>query len=231
MTVTHTETAKFGNGLKRDSVLCEPFFKHNLLSIQRLIKDNNCDVQFFSDYCTVVNRDSQIPLVVGYGNNGLYYLSNAPKKHTATALSASPATPHTPILANNSLDAWHLRLGHAPILKIKQIPHISFTKSGDESKICVTCPMAKFTKLPFNHSESQAKTKFELIHLDIWGPYKECTKGIFRYFLTIVDDKTRYTWVYSLSLKSEDLQTISVFCQYVETHFKKKDKVPQIRQI
>lgn len=222
VTVTHTGTAKVGKDLKLDSVLCVPFFKHNLLSVQRLIKDNNCDVQFFSDYCTVVDRDSQKTLAVGYAKNGLYYLSNASKKHTA--FSASPPLSHTSAISNTPLDTWHLRLGHAPILKIKQIHCLSLTRPNDESKICVTCPMAKFTKLPFNHSESQAKDKFELIHLDIWGPYKECTKGIYRYFLTIVDDKTRYTWVYLLSLKSEALQTISTFCEYVDTHFKKKIK-------
>lgn len=184
-----------------------------------MIKDNNCDVQFFSDHCIVVDRESHQTLAVGYAKNGLYYLSSAPKNHTA--LSASPSAPNAQIVSNNSLDTWHLRLGHAPITKIKQISHIPFT-TCDESKICVTCPMAKFTKLPFNHSESQAQNKFELIHLDIWGPYKECTKGIYRYFLTIVDDKTRYTWVYLLSLKSEALQTISAFYQYVKTHFKRK---------
>lgn len=220
VSVTHTGTAKFGNGLVLDSVLCVPFFKHNLLSVQKLIKDNNCDVQFYSDHCTVVNRNSHKLLAIGYAKNGLYYLSNAPK--TYSALSASPSVPHTPsVPLNNSLDTWHLRLGHAPLAKIKQISEIPFT-TDPKPKICVACPMAKFTKLPFNTSESQAKKAFELIHLDIWGPYKVCTKGNYRYFLTIVDDKTRYTWVYLLALKSEALNTISAFYEYVKTHFPKK---------
>lgn len=159
-TVTHTGTTKFGNGLKLDSVLCVPFFKHNLLSVQKLIKDNNCDVQFFSDHCTVVNRASQKILAIGYAKNGLYYVSNASK--TQTTLSASPSVAHISDSSTNSLEMWHLRLDHAPTIIIKQIPYISFS-SGNESKICVTCPMAKFTKLSFNHSVSQVKDKFELI--------------------------------------------------------------------
>lgn len=220
VSVTHTGTAHFGNGLVLDSVLCVPFFKHNLLSVQKLIKDNSCDVQFFVDHCTIVNRATQKLLAVGYAKNGLYYLTNAPKSHT-TALTVPSPTLHNPVALNVTLATWHLRLGHAHLSKIKLIPDISYTPSS-ESTVCVTCPMTKFTKLPFAASNSQAKSEFELIHLDIWGPYKECTKGTYRYFLTIVDDKTRYTWVYLLSLKSEALKTITAFCQYVDTHFEKK---------
>ena len=41
----------------------------------------------------------------------------------------------------------------------------------------------KFTKLPYSLSESQSSEIFDLVHIDVWGPYKVPTNGKFRYFL------------------------------------------------
>ena len=42
----------------------------------------------------------------------------------------------------------------------------------------------------------------------------------FRYFLTIVDDNSRYTWVIMLHNKSEVHQHIIDFTVFVKNHFK-----------
>ena len=52
-----------------------------------------------------------------------------------------------------------------------------------------------------------AASPFDLIHLDIWGAFHIMTLEGYTYFLTIVDDHTRYTWFYMLKTKSE-VQTI-----------------------
>jgi len=58
--------------------------------------------------------------------------------------------------------------------------------------------MAKFAKLPYALSKSHASACFDLVHIDIWGAYKVPAHGKYRYFLTIVDDHSRATWVYLL---------------------------------
>jgi len=37
---------------------------------------------------------------------------------------------------------------------------------------------------------------FDLIHVDIWGPYFVPSFEGHGYFLTIVDDFSRFTWIY-----------------------------------
>lgn len=101
----------------------------------------------------------------------------------------------------NQCVLWHNRLGHAPFEKLKQIGCIDNTV--DVQGVCLTCPMAKFCKLPFNVSKSCATSAFELIHLDVWGPYRVSTRYKHRYFLTIVDDYSRATWVHLMKCKSE----------------------------
>lgn len=96
---------------------------------------------------------------------------------------------------------------------------------NDNTEICITCPLEKFTKLPFALSESRALEQFELVHMDIWGPYKTPTRGKFRYFMTIVDDCTRHTWIYLIQYKSEALSTLQSFQNYVYTQFQKKIKI------
>lgn len=46
----------------------------------------------------------------------------------------------------------------------------------------------------------------------------------YRYFLTLVDDSTRFTWVYMLKQKSEVLKLIPQFCQFIHTQFNKRIK-------
>jgi hypothetical protein len=68
---------------------------------------------------------------------------------------------------------------------------------------CDICPMAKQTRLPFNMSYISSHASFDLIHCDIWGPHRTHTHSGARYFLTIVDDYSRYTWIHLMKLKSE----------------------------
>lgn len=62
-------------------------------------------------------------------------------------------------------------------------------------------------------------------HVDTWGPYKVCTRGKYRYFLTLVDDFSRVTWVYLLQNKSDYSGTIAMFLSYVRNQFKTNIKI------
>lgn len=61
--------------------------------------------------------------------------------------------------------------------------------------------------------------------MDIWGPIgTESIQGR-HYFLTIVDDYSRYTWVYLLKCKSDTRTCIAHFFNLVSTQFSAKIKV------
>lgn len=236
--ISHTGTLSLPSGLVLQKVLCVPFFRHNLLSVQKLIQDNNCQVQFFPTYCVIMDSVTQQIRGVGKEKHGLYYLvthnnpgNNLPPQssntHHTTSLQASSNTTTSSQIptpnVTNTMDLWHHRLGHAPVAKLKLIPSIEpFIKQ--HKKICLTYPMSKFTKLPFSLSDSHASSPFDLIHIDIWGPYRVASKGKYRYFLTIVDDHSRHTWVYLLQYKSESLATLETFLNYANTHFQKQIK-------
>ena len=56
--------------------------------------------------------------------------------------------------------------------------------------------------------------------MDIWGPYPvESIEG-YKYFLTVVDDHSRYTWVFMLTSKSDAPSIIQNFFTFVYTQYK-----------
>jgi len=100
---------------------------------------------------------------------------------------------------------------------------------------CDICQRAKQKKLSYPNRNNLCSASFDLLHIDVWGPFSEPTVEGFRYFLTIVDDHTRVTWVYLLRLKSDVLTVFPEFLQMVETQFDKRvrcvrsDNAPELK--
>ena len=51
--------------------------------------------------------------------------------------------------------------------------------------------------------KSHQKKPFDLIHCDIWGRYKYSSLSGAHYFLTIIDDYKRFTWIFLMKHKDE----------------------------
>jgi hypothetical protein len=69
--------------------------------------------------------------------------------------------------------------------------------------ICEICPLAKQKWLPFSLSVNKSIEAFQLIHIDIWGPFSVASYSGYQFFLTIVDDYSRFTWLFLMKSKSE----------------------------
>lgn len=62
------------------------------------------------------------------------------------------------------------------------------------------CPLARQIRLSFEASNSRNDKYFNLIHLDVCGAYKAATYNNMKFFLTFVDDYSRWIWVFLLRL-------------------------------
>jgi len=51
----------------------------------------------------------------------------------------------------------------------------------------------------------------------MWGPYALSSIHGHKYFLTIVDDYSRYTWVFPLKQKSEVVKILEDFVVFIQT--------------
>ena len=123
---------------------------------------------------------------------------------------------------------WHYRLGHSSSQRLTLLNNIVFDiKSCKNTKPfdCHICPLAKQHRLPFTHSSSISLSCFDLVHADIWGPYSTRSMNGSKYFLTLVDDHNRCTWVYLLKHKSDASTLIPSFFHMILTQFNVPIKV------
>ena len=79
--------------------------------------------------------------------------------------------------------------------------------------------MAKLKCLPFPFNNKISACAFDLVHMDVQGPYSIPTLDGFKYFLTIVDDATRATWLFSMKSKSIVRLLFQSFYTMVATQF------------
>jgi len=72
---------------------------------------------------------------------------------------------------------------------------------------------------PFILVHLNLKKCFDLIHVYVWGPYSFTSIHGHKYFLTIVDDYSRYIWVFPLKQKSEVVKILKDFVVFIQTQF------------
>ncbi|XP_019228939.1 PREDICTED: uncharacterized protein LOC109210022 [Nicotiana attenuata] len=66
-------------------------------------------------------------------------------------------------------------LGHASLKAMKHISSLQGKINTRQLESCSICPLAKQCRLPFPVSNSKSTAILELVHLDVWGPYKAPT--------------------------------------------------------
>ena len=97
--------------------------------------------------------------------------------------------------------------------------NLLFSNKNDSLASYPVSPLAKQIRQVFPSSNSRISTSFDLVHMDLWGPYKIPTLDKKHYFLTIVDDYSRFVWIYLLKLKSETIVAIKLFFSMIKTQF------------
>ena len=115
--------------------------------------------------------------------------------------------------SNNPTYLWHLRLDHINLKKIDILVKEGLLSSLTIQPLpaCTSCLKGKITKRLFLAKENRSKYVLELIHIDVCGPLNIRAKGSFEYFITFIDDYSRYEYVYLLHRKSEDLKSSKNF--------------------
>ena len=66
----------------------------------------------------------------------------------------------------------------------------------------------------------------DLVFSDVWGPALPSV-GRFNYFVSFIDDYSKFTWIYLLRYKSEVFQCFHDFQSLVERQFNRKIRAMQ----
>ena len=78
---------------------------------------------------------------------------------------------------------------------------------------------------PHKAAEARNLAPLELVHSNLCEMNDELTKGGRRYFMTFIDDCTRFCYVYLLKTKDEALHYFKVYKAEVENQLEKKSSV------
>lgn len=198
--ITHTETVHVSDHLVLHNVLHVESFKFSLLSVNSLLQNHDLSTHVYHDSCFIQDHIWDLTTGRGLLVHGLYILE-----------------PHVNAFYGSLVDGhlWHQRLGHPSYTKLQHIPGIPKVSSPH----CTVCPLAKQRSLPFISNNTLSAQPFDLIHTDIWGPFAiESVEG-YKFFLTIVDDCTRVTWLYMLRNKSEVKTVFPDFLDHIHTQY------------
>ncbi|KAF3666405.1 putative LRR receptor-like serine/threonine-protein kinase-like [Capsicum annuum] len=148
---------------KISDVLCVPTFKFNLLSVNKLTKELNCCVTFFPTCCIFQYLLCGKVKGIGDVEDDLYVLNWKKQKERCKIISA--------VIKSEDPTIWHKRLGHIPMSVLRRIKEFN-NNSSFAIDHCDICPQARQTRIPFPVSSTSSDVVFDLVHMDVWGPYK-----------------------------------------------------------
>ncbi|KAI3692410.1 hypothetical protein L6452_32225 [Arctium lappa] len=126
---------------------------------------------------------------------------------------------------------WHRRMCHMNFKTIKKLVKNNLVR-GLPQKVfscddhCVVCPKGKQHKTSHKSKEiNTISSPLNLLHMDLFDPTNVMSIGKKSYCLVIVDDFSRFTWVYFLRTKDETSGLIKSFVLRVENQTNLRVKV------
>ncbi|GJV28930.1 retrovirus-related pol polyprotein from transposon TNT 1-94, partial [Tanacetum coccineum] len=202
--------------LKLTNVLYVPEIRKNLVS-GWLLNKFGFRLVFESD--KFVLSKNQMYVGKGYAMNGMFKLNVMVVKNEINKMNSSA-------YLIESSNVWHARLGHVNfnsmrrLIKFNSIPNCHI----DSKYKCETCVEAKLTRTSFK-SVKRKTEPLDMIHTDICDLKSLPTKGGNKYFITFIDDCTKYCYVYLLKSKDEAIDKFVLYKTEVENQLGKKIKV------
>ena len=171
-----------------------------MLSVAKAIKVGK-RVKFHSNHCQIVDQEDEV-VAVDVKRGDLYYLS-------CRQINDQVHVSDAHLNAESKEFIWHRRFG---CLNERSLHTLASQKLVDDFEyntckrmpFCKSCVEGKLHRTPFpSAGRKRAEVPLGLVHSDVCDPLNSKSLSGARYFLTFVDDKTHYTWVYFLKSKNE----------------------------
>jgi hypothetical protein len=192
----------------------------NLISVHHFTLDNNIFIEVHPYFFLIKDRQTKKALLHGACKGGLYPLPSSTSKFCKLVFNAIKI----------SVDQWHSHLGHPSrdivcrIISTNNLPCAVYESSSQS--VCDACACAKAHQLPYQVSTSHSLAPLDFIFSDVWGPAID-SFGCKKYYVSFIDDYTKFTWLYLLRHKSDVFHYFLEFQAFVERQMNKKIIVVQ----
>nr|AAT85031.1 putative polyprotein [Oryza sativa Japonica Group]ABF96679.1 retrotransposon protein, putative, Ty1-copia subclass [Oryza sativa Japonica Group] len=197
-------------------VLYVPKANKNLVSAYKLTSDNLAFIELYRKFFFIKDLAMRRTLLRGRCHKGLYALPSPSSHHHQVKQVYGVTKP--------SFERWHSRLGHPSytvvekVIKSQNLPCLDVS---EQVSVCDACQKAKSHQLSFPKSTSESKYPLELVFSDVWGPAPQSV-GNNKYYVSFIDDYSKFTWIYLLKYKSEVFDKFHEFQSLVERLFNRK---------
>ena len=202
------------NNKKVNCVLKNTLFileiQNKLFSVSSAVREEGV-VKFDKGEVTWENNGAKMLIGKKYGK--LYKLNGQSQSKDTCCLAKK---------RESSVSLWHQRFGHLneadlKLLSRNQIVNGLELAAGKGDDVCHGCELGKSKRFPFPKSSQRKTTKpLQLIHSDLCGPLNIPSVGGSRYFITFIDDYSRYVTVYFLKTKDEAYEKFVEYVSLVE---------------
>jgi histone deacetylase 1/2 len=175
-----------------NNVLHVPQVNKNLVSVNRLTRDNNVFLEFHPNHFSIKEQVMKRTLHSSRCEGGLYPLRSSSNKQVLGVIKPSSSL-------------WHSRLGHASTRVVQQVlsrHKLPFLNDSSNKMVCDACQQGKSHQLPYPRSTSVSASPLDLIFSDVWGPAPTSVRRHY-YYVNFIDDHTKFTWFYLLRHKSK----------------------------
>jgi Integrase core domain/GAG-pre-integrase domain len=198
-------------------VLHVPNFTNNLMSVSHLVNDLNCIVSLSPSH--VVAQELKTGKMIGIGKRkeDLYRLEQGLEFLDVKAYFAG--NPEIEMIL------WHRRLGYMSFSALERIFPILFKKCSKSGLVCDACELAKHTRTMYPSLDNRSLNCFDVIHSDVWEPFRVGSSSGFYWFVTFIDCCNRVTWLFLMHSKSEVPDCFYNFHKMIETQYGKRVKV------
>jgi transposase InsO family protein len=115
---------------------------------------------------------------------------------------------------------WHQRLGHLEKDNLKRLAKMSTGMTmvdDDNTVLCDACVLGKLHAKGAQTPAQRATERAERLHVDLGGPITPMTTMHEAYYLVVIDDLTRYTWICVMRRKSDTLSELRKLVTWIET--------------
>ena len=198
-----------GKELTLTNVLYVPEIRKNLVSGWMLNKFG-FRLVFESDNFVLSRRGMFVGK--GYALNGMFKMNVMVVNQNKSLNETSTST-----YMVESSNVWHGRLGHVNFNSLRRLIKLNLipTFHIESNHKCETCVESKLTRSSFKSVE-RITEPLDLIHTDVCDLKAAPTRGGNKYFITFIDDCTKYCYVYLLKSKDEAIEKFILYKNEVE---------------
>lgn len=187
-----------------------PDLRANLMSVSK-ITDRGYDVTFNKEHAKICDMSGKI-ILIAHRVGDLFYVREC-SEDACVALAPKPN--------KISLETLHRQCGHANIKDIsdaltKNIVTGVLLKESSGKFDCDVCLKAKMVRMPFANISNRNTKILDIVHTDVCGPMRTSSLGGALYYITFIDDCSKWCEVKFLKNKSDVLEATKEFIARAE---------------